>query len=262
MQKLCEAAEAVGVIPDDEFRRRFTRYFELIEAANSKFNLTGARGWDRVRDELFIRSFDFLSPVAGGYVPAVEWFAGRRVLDVGTGAGVPGLVLKLAVPEMVLTLLDSSQKKTAFLRDVVTDLGLEDVEVVTGRAEEIGQDPAHRESYDLVVSRGVARLVELAELMLPFVSLGGAAVAAKGPDVAGELSDAEWAAERLGAAPAITKDSVFGSAGGTEVSGTMVYWMKIAATPSEYPRRTGIPHTRPLLGSTGQNGRRQAASST
>lgn len=240
---------------DDEFRRKFARYAELIETANSHFNLTGVTGWERVRDELFIRSFKFLSPVAGGYISAVEWFSGRRVMDVGTGAGIPGLVLKLAVPDMSLTLLDSSQKKTAFVRDVVADLGLENVDVVTGRAEEVGRDQKYRESFDLVVSRGVAKLVELAELTLPFASLGGAVVCAKGPNVAEEVAEAEWAAELLGAAPAV----VSGAAGEPEqnsgesldVNGittdTMIYWMKIGQTPEVYPRRNGVPHSKPLF---------------
>lgn len=236
---------------DDELRRKFARYFELIESANSRFNLTGVKGWERVRDELFIRSFNFLLPVAGGHVPAVEWFSGRRVLDVGTGAGIPGLVLKLAVPDASLTLLDSSQKKTAFLRDVVSDLGLDNVDVVTGRAEEVGHDPQHRESYDLVVSRGVAKLVELAELTLPFVLLGGAVAAAKGPRVAEEIAEAEWAAEKLGAAPAVAMKIHGNSADSSESNATstdtMVYWMKIGATPDEFPRRNGVPRSNPLI---------------
>lgn len=244
MNKLCEAAESVGVAVNDEFRRRFERYFALIESANSRFNLTGARGWDRVRDELFIRSFRFLAPIAGGNVPAVEWFEGRRILDIGTGAGIPGMVLKLAVPGMNLTLLDSSHKKTAFLRDVITDLELDGVQVVTGRAEETGSEPAHREKYDLVTSRGVARLTELAELTLPFASIGGAVVAAKGPNVESELSESAWAADLLGATPGI---SATVSAPGTAAADTMVYWMKISPTPAEYPRRNGVPHTRPLI---------------
>lgn len=252
MNKLCEAAEAVGISPDDAFRSRFERYFELIESANSRFNLTGVKGWDRVRDELFIRSLRFLSPIAGGYVPAVEWFEGRRVLDVGAGAGIPGLVLKLAVPEMTLTLLDSSRKKTEFLRQVVQDLGLEDVDVVTGRAEEVAHDAAHRESYDLVVSRGVARLAELAELTLPFASAGGAVAAAKGPDVSDELAEAEWAAELLGAAPAVSAQV---SVPGDTSADTMVYWMKIGRTPDEFPRRNGVPHLRPITRETSAAGR-------
>ncbi len=239
----------IGLDSTEEFSRSLNRYYELIEAGNARFNLTGATGWERVRDELFIRSLRFLVPVAGGHVPPLEWFEGRRILDIGTGAGIPGLVLKLAVPGMALTLLDSSRKKTAFLRDVVEELAIENVEVITGRAEEVGHDIAHREKYDLVVSRGVARLVELAELTLPFAAQGGAVVSAKGPDVDSEVEEAAWAAELLGAAPALTSSV---SAPGRSQADTMVYYMKIGSTPVEYPRRTGVPHARPLL--RGQSG--------
>jgi len=244
LTKLLSAAKAVGIDLVDAQARNFVRYFDMIEAANAQFNLTGARGWERVCNELFIRSFGFLAPVAGGHVPATEWVSGKRILDVGTGAGIPGMVLKLAVPEASISLLDSSRKKTAFLRQVVQELGLHGVEVITGRAEEVARDPAHREAYDMVVTRGVARLVELAELTLPFAAVGGVVVSAKGPDVEEEMAESDWAAELLGSAPAIA----------TKVSGgdgtpfdTMVYWMKIGRTPLEYPRRTGLPHSRPLL---------------
>lgn len=251
LNKLCDATEAVGASAGDQFRRSISRYFELLEAANSRFNLTGAKGWERVRDELFIRSLRFLSPVAGGYVPSVEWFAGRKVIDVGTGAGIPGLVLKLTVPDMSLTLLDSSQKKTSFLREVVQELVLSDVQVVTARAEEAGHDPAHRERYDLVVCRGVARLAELAELTLPFAVAGGAVVAAKGPDVDEEMQESEWAAHVLGAAPALSASVAFP---GDAPPDTMVYWMKIGSTPDEYPRRVGVPHSKPLVRNAAQSG--------
>ncbi|MDA0232861.1 MAG: 16S rRNA (guanine(527)-N(7))-methyltransferase RsmG [Chloroflexi bacterium] len=253
MERLCEAAESVGVSAGDEFRRAFTRYFELIEAANSRFNLTGARGWDRVRDELFIRSLRFLAPVAGGYVPAVEWFTGRRVLDVGTGAGIPGLVLKLAVPGMNLTLIEASRKKSAFVQEVVTDLGLGDTLVVTGRAEEVGRDRKHRETYDLVMSRGVARLAELAELTLPFAAVGGVVVAAKGQGVETELEESAAAAELMGAAPGIAA-TVSAPGTGAISPDTMVYWMKIGHTPAEYPRRNGVPHSRPIMAERGKSG--------
>ncbi len=247
MNKLCEAAKAVGISTDDRFRQGFKRFYELIESANGRFNLTGVSGWERVRNELFIRSLNFFAPVAGGYISAVEWFPGRRILDVGTGAGIPGLVLKLAVPEVAITLLDSSHKKTAFLREVVESLELENVTVVTGRAEEMARDSAHRESYDLVVSRGVARLAELAELTLPFASIGGAVVAAKGPDIDQEIKESEFASETLGAAPALIADV---ASAGDNGKGKMVYWMKISSTPPEFPRRNGVPHSNPLISET------------
>ena len=229
--------------PDDALRRNFARYFELIEDANSRFNLTGVKGWERVRDELFIRSMRFASPALGGNVPASGWLSGRKVLDVGAGAGIPGLVLKLLVPDMRLTLLDSSVKKTAFLRDVVKELGLEEVDVVTARAEEAGRDSTLRESYDLVVSRGVARLSELAELTIPFAAPGGTVMTAKGADVGAEIAEAEWAAQTLGAAGTAHSEV---DAPGDAPPDTMVYWLKVSPTPDEYPRRNGVPHSNPL----------------
>lgn len=230
-------------MPDETLRQRFARYFELIEEANSRFNLTGAHAWERVRDELFIRSMRFAAPVFGGYVPASGWLAGRKVLDVGSGAGIPGLVLKLLVPDMQLTLLDSSVKKTAFLRDAVKALGLDGVDVLTTRAEDAGRDRARRESYDLVVSRGVARLAELAELTIPFAAIGGTVITAKGPDAGAEVAEAEWAAEALGAAgAAVSKVTSPGDA----PPDTMIYWLKISPTPERYPRRNGMPRSNPL----------------
>lgn len=248
METLSRAVESVGITPGETLRARFARYFEMIEEANSRFNLTGAKGWERVRDELFIRSMRFIAPAAGGYVPASEWLAGRRVLDVGAGAGIPGMVLKLLEPEMRLTLLDSSAKKTAFLRDVVRELGLEDVRVVTGRAEEAGRDLEHRESYDLVVSRGVARLAELAELTIPFAAIGGTVITAKGPDVEAEIAEAEWACSVLGAAGAVSSEV---TSPGDAAPDTLVYWMKVSPTPAEYPRRNGVPHSNPLVKPSG-----------
>jgi 16S rRNA (guanine527-N7)-methyltransferase len=216
----------------------------LLEKENLKFNLTGARGWERVRDELFIRSMRLLNPAPGGYLPASDWLPGRKVVDVGAGAGVPGLVLKLLVPEVRVTLLDSSVKKTAFLRKVEKDLQLEGIEVITARAEDAGRMTEHREEYDLVVSRGVARLPELAELTLPFAAVGGTVISAKGPGIAGEVRDAEYAAAVLGAAPAITETV---SSPGAMPPDTLVYWLKISSTPDQYPRMSGVPHTSPLI---------------
>lgn len=222
-------------------------------------NLTGAKGWERVREELFIRSLRLLAPVAGGYVPASGWFnppagpgggaqAGqdrrpRHLLDVGAGAGVPGLVLKIALPGIQVTLLDSAEKKCEFLQRAVRLLGLTGASVLQARAEEAARSPAHREAYDLVVARALARLAELAELTLPFAKVGGAVIAQKGLDIAAELAEAGFAAHELGAAPGITS-AVYSP--GDAPPDTLVYWLKVGSTPAKYPRRTGIPHKRPL----------------
>ena len=243
MDQLIKAANKLGRELTETQIDHFKRYGELIELRSKQFNLTGAKSWERIREELFIRSLRILSP-AGGNVPTIEWFAGRKAIDVGTGAGIPGLVLKLAVPELEITLLDSIGKRTNFLSEVVSELELTGVEVVNGRAEEFGQDGAYREQYDLVVARAVASLPELAELTLPFLNIGGVAVLPKSAGIEQELREAESAAEELGASPAITLTV---DSPGSSPADQIVYWMKISSTPNQYPRRVGVPHQAPLL---------------
>ena len=143
-----------------------------------------------------------------------------------------------------MTLLDSVQKRTDFLQEVVADLELTDVEVVNARAEDLGQDPSHREAYDVVTARAVARLVELAELTIPFANIGGTVILPKSTGVEQEAIEAAAAAELLGAAPAITLK--VDRPGGSPPD-DMVYWMKISPTPAEFPRRAGLPHKSPLI---------------
>jgi 16S rRNA (guanine527-N7)-methyltransferase len=260
LQTLIAAAERLGLSLDASQQALFRRYFELLEEGGQTASLTAAKGWERVREELFIRSLRLLSPVAGGHVPASGWFsppagpewgapAGqdapvRHVLDVGAGAGVPGLVLKIALPHIQVTLLDAAEKKCEFLRRAVRALSLTGVAVLQARAEEAAHSPPHREAYDVVVARALARLAELAELTLPFAKVGGVVIAQKGQEVGAELSEAGFAARELGAAPAITQAL---SSPGNAPPDTLVYWLKIGRTPARYPRRTGIPHKRPLV---------------
>ncbi len=246
MESVVAAAQLLGVDLNEKQIAQFQRYRELIELRSNQYNLTGHKTWDKIREELFIRSLRMLAP-AGGNVPTPEWFAGKRAIDVGTGAGIPGLVMKIALPELEITLLDSMQKRTKFLIEVVNELELKGLEVITGRAEELGQEPGHRESYDLVVARAVARLAELAELTIPFANIGGTVILPKSSGVADEVNDAAAAAEVLGAAPAITLEV---SKPGNSPPDDMVYWMKISPTPSEFPRRVGIPHQSPLIEQT------------
>jgi 16S rRNA (guanine527-N7)-methyltransferase len=243
VKSLVAAAQSLGVELDTRQQAQFERFGQLIELRSKQFNLTGAKTWERIRDELFIRSLRILSP-AGGSAPTPEWFAGKRAIDVGTGAGIPGIVMKIALPELQMTLLDSNAKKTTFLKEVVAELKLENVDVINDRAEELGQDPAHREAYDLVVARAVARLVELAELTLPFANIGGTVILPKSAGVDDELDEAAAAAEILGAAPAITLKF---DRPGNSPPDHMVYWMKISPTPREFPRRIGVPHRSPLI---------------
>jgi len=244
LDKLAKAAAAFGVSLNDEQLGRFRRYYELLEAGSKTANLTGAHGWERVREELFIRSLRLLAPAPGGHLSSAQWLNERKVIDVGAGAGIPGLVLKLALPGMSLVLLDSNHKKTAFLRSAVAELGLDDVKVLTGRAEEVAWQANHRERYEVAVSRGVARLCELAELVLPFVIPGGTAIIPKGQGAELEIREGQFAIETMGGLPPIAQEV---TSPGAAPGDTIVYILKVRPTPYDYPRRTGLPHQRPLL---------------
>jgi 16S rRNA (guanine527-N7)-methyltransferase len=178
--------------------------------------------------------------------PLLERRPAARVVDVGTGAGFPGLPLKLARPELELTLVDSVGKKTAFLEQVLREMGLEDVAVLTIRAEELGQRPEHREHYDAVVSRALAGLPALLELCLPLLRIGGRLVAPRRGPFEPQLAEAAYALRELGGAaqPTVPVDL-----GPSREGFGLVVIDKVSATPARYPRRSGLPARRPLLGS-------------
>lgn len=249
MESVIAAAKLIGVELDARQRAQLQRYRELIELRSAQFNLTGHKTWDKIREELFIRSFRVLAP-AGGNVLTPGWFAGKRAIDVGTGAGIPGMIMKIALPELQVTLLDSTQKRTNFLAEVANELELTGLEVITARAEDLAQERGHRESYDVVVARAVARLAELAELTIPFANIGGTVILPKSIGAEDEVNEAAAAAEILGAAPAVT---IRVSHPGDSPPDDMVYWMKISPTPREFPRRVGIPHQSPLIDHTEQS---------
>ena len=243
MEYVIAAAKHLGIDLDIGQQIQFRRYGELIELRRRQFNLTGAKNWERIREELFIRSLRILSP-AGGTAPTPEWFVGKRAIDIGTGAGIPGLVMKIALPYLQITLLDSNQKRANFVKEVVSELDLKNVEVINDRAEVLGQHSSHRESYDLVTARAVAGLTELAELTIPFANIGGTIILPKSDDIERELDEAAAAADVLGAAPAI---SLRVDRPGTSPPDRMVYWMKISPTPIAFPRNIGVPHRSPLI---------------
>jgi 16S rRNA (guanine527-N7)-methyltransferase len=163
-----------------------------------------------------------------------------RLADVGSGGGLPGLALKLARPDLRVTLIDSDQGKAAFLVQAAARLGLSDVEVVGRPAEEVGQDPRYRESFDLAVARALAPMPVLAELCLPLVRVGGRLLAQKtGKE---DVSRATHAFEVLGG----TLDTVAAAHSEARAEGTVVVVRKVAATPAGYPRRPGVPRRRPL----------------
>ncbi len=211
---------------------RYRIYFEYLEEINKLMNLTAISGEEDVARLHFLDSAALLT---------LADFPGKKVIDVGSGAGFPGLVLKIACPELQLTLLDSLDKRVKFLRDLCRKLGFEDVKCVHMRAEEAPAE--YRQSYDIAVSRAVARLNMLSELCLPFVKKGGVFIAMKGPGCGEELQQAAKGIRLLG-----------GSAGapveyavpGTELTHNAVLIRKTAATPTGYPRRWAQIKKQPL----------------
>ena len=211
---------------------RFRRYYELLTEWNRVMNLTAIEGEENTA------RLHFLDCAALGQLTELR---GKRVIDVGTGAGFPGMVLKILCPEMELTLLDSLDKRLRFLQTVCGELGFSDVRCIHARAEEA---PAQlRESFDLACSRAVARLNLLSELCLPFVKPGGQFIAMKGPELADELAEAEKGIRLLGGKVERTAEY---PVPGTDLRHNAVLIRKIAETPKKYPRKWGQMKKQPL----------------
>ncbi|MDD2921073.1 MAG: 16S rRNA (guanine(527)-N(7))-methyltransferase RsmG [Anaerolineales bacterium] len=207
---------------------------ELLEW-NQKFNLTAIRDVESIRVKHFL---DSLSCV-------VAWKANppKRMVDVGTGAGFPGIPLKIIYPNMRLTLVESVGKKVAFCRHIVDALGLENVDVIHARAEDLGQQPEHREKYDWAVARAVANLNVLSEYLLPLVKVGGTALAQKGENAPAETQSAEQAMKILGGK---LKQLIPINLPGVADDRYLVLIDKSAATPPKYPRNAGVVAKTPL----------------
>ncbi len=235
MHRLQNEAAALGPTLNSEQLDAFGQYARLLQEWNQRINLTA------VSDDEGIRVRHFLDSLS--CVKVTGDLNGKRLIDVGAGAGFPGLPLKIVYPQLRLTLLESVGKKTAFLQAVVDELHLTDVTNLNARAESVGQDVSHRERYDWAVARAVAPLDTLLEYLLPFCRVGGHALAMKGERATAELEQAAPAIATLGGgAPMLHAVQLPGR---SEPSYLIVV-KKVAATPRRYPRRPGIPAKRPL----------------
>jgi 16S rRNA (guanine527-N7)-methyltransferase len=236
-QGLKQAAKRIiGIELTPKQLDRFGCYsVELIEW-NRRFNLTAITNPDEIAVRHFLDSLTCLL--------AIQTTRGSRVIDIGTGAGFPGLPLKVVCPSIQLTLVEATRKKVEFCRHVVHSLELDGVQLLHARAEEVGQDSRHRQGYDWALARAVAPLTILVEYLLPLLAIGGHAVAQKGETAPLETTEAQEAIHLLGGR---MKRLVPVELPGIVEKRYLVVIEKVAATPSKYPRRAGIPEKRPLV---------------
>jgi 16S rRNA (guanine527-N7)-methyltransferase len=231
-----EAAQAVaGISLDRDQIRAFESYLDFLLEWNQRINLTAITDPEEIWRKHFLDSLSCLKAIPGS--------CDLRLIDIGTGAGFPGIPLKIAVPEIQLTLVDSVGKKAEFCRLLSAHLRLRDVTILHARAEEVGVDPRHREQYDGAVARAVARLPVLAEYLLPLVKVGGWALAQKGESGPQELEAAAAAVRLLGGAP---EKIVPVEYAGVAEKRFLILLGKRSPTPSKYPRRAGAASKKPL----------------
>ena len=227
--------DALGVSLTEKQIRQFLRYYEMLVEKNKVMNLTAITEYEDVLKKHFVDSVSL--------VKALNLSCGMSVIDVGTGAGFPGLALKLAFPELKVTLLDSLNKRIHFLNEVIEELGVDDVETIHGRAEDFAKPGRLREKYDLCVSRAVANLSTLCEYCLPFVKVGGLFVSYKSEKISEELAFAKRAVSVLGGN---VEEQVEFMLPDSDSYRNLVLIRKDRETPVKYPRKAGLPGKDPL----------------
>jgi 16S rRNA (guanine527-N7)-methyltransferase len=240
MERLIEGCRALGLRLTDNQLAAFQRYYEELVAWNQKFNLTAITEFEQVQIRHFV---DSLSCLLAGEARQALNQPRARVIDVGAGAGFPGVPLKMVCPGVRLTLLEATGKKVDFLEHLVERLGLQAVTAIKARAEELAHEPEHREGYDLALARAVAELPVVVEYTLPFCKVGGFVVAQKGEAGAAEAWSAQRVINLLGGE---LRRVVPVELPGLPEDRSLVVVEKVGPTPIKYPRRPGIPSKRPL----------------
>lgn len=239
MRKELEALKKGAAFFDIELSEKqteqFYRFYEQMVETNKYMNLTGITQLDEVIVKHFLDSLAVSKAVSMEKV--------KKMIDVGTGAGFPGIPLKIAYPDLEVCLLDSLKKRIGFLEEVCRENQLQKVETLHGRAEDYAKNPAYREKFDLCVSRAVANLATLAEYCLPYVEVGGYFVSYKSGNVDNERKEAEKAIEILGGK---IKDVIYFTLPETEIERSLVVIEKGKETPGKYPRKAGMPAKEPL----------------
>jgi len=239
MEKLKSGAQKLGLQLSLRQLEQFYIYYQELVDWNKRMNLTRIIGYEGVQIKHFL---DSLTVILAWQ--SYEAIADFRLIDVGTGAGIPGIPLKIIFPNIKLVLLDSIAKKAAFLHHVKNKLELENVDIIVGRAEELAHQAPYREGFDIALSRGVAPLATLVELTLPFCLIGGSLIAQKKGAINQEISQAGKAIDLLGGRLREIKRVNLEEFTDER---KLVIIDKVSPTPELYPRRPGIPSKRPLM---------------
>lgn len=232
-EELAKRVAQFGVKLLEEQQNQFYQYMQLLIEWNKKMNLTAITEPQEVLTKHFIDSLSIVP-----YIAEEE-----KLLDIGTGAGFPGIPLKIVLPKNSFALLDSLNKRILFLQEVIKQLNLEGIEAIHGRAEEFCKGE-RREGYDIVASRAVAKLNVLLEYMLPFTKVGGRCICMKALDIEEELKEAKKAIEALGGVIEKVEEITLEN---TDIKRKIVIIKKIKETPKKYPRKAGMPSKEPIV---------------
>lgn len=225
----------IGVSLTENQIQQFLIYYEMLIEWNNVMNLTAITEFDEVMKKHFVDSLSLIK--------ATNVQESKKVIDVGTGAGFPGLALKIAYPNLQITLLDSLNKRIQFLDAVISKLNLQNIETIHGRAEDFAKPDKLREKFDLCVSRAVANLSTLSEYCLPFVKIGGEFISYKSEKIAEEIEDANKAISILGGK--ISGQIEF-QLPGSDIYRNLFIIEKVKETPKKYPRKAGLPGKEPI----------------
>lgn len=235
LSKFKDTLSEWSILLDENQIQQFIQYYEMLIEKNKVMNLTAITEFDQVIEKHFLDSISLGT--------AMNLHQDLKMIDLGTGAGFPGIPLKIVFPELQVTLADSLNKRVLFLQEVIDTLKLEKIEAVHGRAEELARNVVYREQYDLCVSRAVANLATLSEYCLPFISLSGKFVSYKSGEIHEEVNDAKKAIATLGGKVSDIHQFTFGD---NELHRSFVVIEKVKKTPKIYPRKAGTPSKQPI----------------
>jgi 16S rRNA (guanine527-N7)-methyltransferase len=233
--KFEEKLSALGIVLDDRQKEQFDLFYEILVEWNEFMNLTGITEYEEVNEKHFVDSVSI--------VKAMDMKSVKSVIDVGTGAGFPGIPLKIVFPELEVVLLDSLNKRVKFLNAVIEKLQLKGIRAIHGRAEDYAKQQEYREQFDLCVSRAVANLATLSEYCLPYVKKDGVFLPYKSGEIDEEVVQAKKAVTILGGT---LREVIKFQLPGSEIGRSFVKIEKVKPTAKRYPRKAGLPAKEPL----------------